>query len=140
MNTKEKCQAYIPSREQNCENSAIHKVNTGLGDGFLCGKHFRESITSTTKETWEEEFDKEYDGCCLGATQGTSDANKKDLKSFFRQSLLRFTRSVIEEAMPKKHTHHAENNDEYEDAQDISWNACRKELKENVEKILQDNK
>lgn len=33
-------------------------------------------------ETIKEDFLTEYDGCCLGATQETSEANKKDILDY----------------------------------------------------------
>ena len=40
-----------------------------------------------TKIKWEEEFDKEYNGCSLGFDERHSEANKKDLKSFIKKLL-----------------------------------------------------
>jgi 5-methylcytosine-specific restriction endonuclease McrBC GTP-binding regulatory subunit McrB len=40
-----------------------------------------------TKQNIRERFDKEYHGLCLGSTQGTSDANKKDLKNFWLSTI-----------------------------------------------------
>lgn len=44
-----------------------------------------ECVVGDPTDSLEKEFDEEYDGCCLGATQGASDANKKDLKVFISQ-------------------------------------------------------
>ena len=60
-------------------------------------------------------------------------------------SLLRFTRSVIEEAMPKeKEEGHTEQVPDvmamnYLIGRNKGWNEHRTQLKENVERVLQDN-
>ena len=38
---------------------------------------------TTSLQEIREKFEKEYDGCCLGANQAQSDANKKDLANFW---------------------------------------------------------
>ena len=68
------------------------------------------------------------------------------IKSFLRQSLLRFARSVIEEAMPKERENDKEhkgiNIQEHCESciKNNGFNLFRTQLKENVERILKDNK
>lgn len=38
---------------------------------------------TTSLQEIREKFEKEYDGCCLGANQAQSDANKKDLADYW---------------------------------------------------------
>jgi hypothetical protein len=40
-------------------------------------------LSDKEKQEIREGFEKEFDGLCLGSTQGTSDANKKDLADYF---------------------------------------------------------
>ena len=58
----------------------------------------------------------------------------KPLTDFLRTSLLRFTESVINEAMPEKQMSHIPNDF------DNGWNDCRTQLKQNLEKILHNQK
>lgn len=63
-------------------------------------------------------------------------------EDFLRQSLPRFTRSVIEEAMPEErgtknysNSHEATMNSD----KDYGFNTCRTQFQENTERILSDN-
>ncbi len=60
----------------------------------------------------------------------------------YKQSLLRFTRSVIEEAMPeeKKIIQPECVEDVESNREAYNFNTCRAQFQENVERILKDNK
>ena len=71
-----------------------------------------------------------------------SDIEKVDeLFDDINKALLRFTRSVIEEAMPEEKEQLDKNDpDNYGACYAIGgWNHCRTQIKENAERILKDN-
>ena len=59
-----------------------------------------------------------------------------EIKSFLRQSLLRFARAVIEEAMPNKidYATHMKSKRAFDEGN--GWNDYRIQFKENIERIL----
>ena len=95
-----------------------------------------------------EAFEKEklgyLDWCGNEDHECECSVKEDEIKSFLRQSLLRFTRSVIEKAMPEE----KKENLEYDTSDPVQMrnrgiefghNTCRAQLKENIERILKDN-
>ena len=87
-----------------------------------------------------EAFEKEklgyLDWCGNEDHECECSVKEDEIKSFLRQSLPRFARSVIEEAMPKGRGFIEEGDI---DMVDDSWNACLDKIRENTERILKDN-
>ena len=61
------------------------------------------------------------------------------IELFLRQSLLRFTKSVIEEAMPEEKTEDNDRSFYIDYDRKKGWNDCRTKFKKNAESILKDN-
>ena len=108
-----------------------HSYNDGCGE-----PQHNDMTTMTPLQKEIEAFREEFGTFTVGAGKGKKMPTEKELKSFLRQSLLRFTRSVIEEAMPKGRGFIEEGDI---DMVDDSWNACLDKIRENTERILKDN-
>lgn len=100
---------------------------------------FEEFVNRLTNE--QEDF---HTGECRGHFHDRACPTikmKRHFSIFLRQSLIRFTRSVIEQAMPEEKEQLDKNDpDNYGACYAIGgFNDCRIKFKENVERILKDN-
>ena len=115
-----------------------HSFNDGCGE-----PQHNDMTTMTPLQKEIEAFEKEKLGdlnwCGNEDHECECSVKKNEIKSFLRQSLLRFTKSVIEETMPEEKT---EDNDQdfYIDyVRNKGWNEHHTQFKKNVERILKDN-
>ena len=102
-----------------------------------CGEPQHNDTTPLQKEI--EVFEREFEDVKFGNGDNVSDFNHMMLKAFLRQSLLRFTKSVIEEAMPEEKTEDNDRSFYIDYDRKKGWNDCRTKFKKNAKSILKDN-